>query len=55
VLFRSTSFNDNGEPIVETPADAVRALNSLDIDFLVIGKYAVIKTHKNIKKKVGYG
>ena len=51
----NTSFNDNGEPIVETPADAVRALNNLDIDFLVIGRYAVIKTHKNNKKKVGYG
>jgi carbamoyltransferase len=50
----NTSFNDNGEPIVETPQDAVRALNHLDIDFLVIGNYVVRKTHKNVKKRVGY-
>jgi carbamoyltransferase len=51
----NTSFNDNGEPIVETPADAVKALNNLDIDFLVIGTYAVRKTHKNTKKRIDYG
>jgi carbamoyltransferase len=50
----NTSFNDNGEPIVETPKDAVNAFNNLDIDFLVIGNYVVRKTHKNIKKKAGY-
>jgi carbamoyltransferase len=50
----NTSFNDNGEPIVETPADAVRALNNLDIDFLVIGTYVVKKTHKNVKNRLGY-
>lgn len=50
----NTSFNDNGEPIVESPQDAVRALNHLDIDFLVIGNYVVRKTHKNVKKRIGY-
>jgi carbamoyltransferase len=50
----NTSFNDNGEPIVESPKDAVRALNNLDIDFLVMGTYVVRKTHKNVKKRVGY-
>jgi len=50
----NTSFNDNGEPIVETPRDAVNALNNLDIDFLVIGNFVVRKTHKNIKNKSGY-
>lgn len=50
----NTSFNDNGEPIVETPKDAVRAMNNLDIDFLVIGKYVVRKSHRNTKPKTGY-
>ena len=50
----NTSFNDNGEPIVESPKDAVRALNNLDIDFLVMGTYVVRKTHKNVKKRIGY-
>jgi len=50
----NTSFNDNGEPIVESPKDAVNAFNNLDIDFLVMGTYVVRKTHKNVKKRVGY-
>jgi carbamoyltransferase len=40
----NTSFNDNGEPIVETPEDAIRAFNNLDIDYLVIGNYIVKKS-----------
>jgi carbamoyltransferase len=35
----NTSFNDNEEPIVETPADAVRAFVRLDLDVLVIGRF----------------
>lgn len=50
----NTSFNDNGEPIVESPKDAVRAMINLDVDFLVIGNYVVRKTHKNVKPKIGY-
>lgn len=50
----NTSFNDNGEPIVESPKDAVKAMINLDVDFLVIGNYVVRKTHKNIKSKFGY-
>ena len=50
----NTSLNDNGEPIVETPKDAVKALINLDIDFLVIGNYVVRKTHRQLKSKVGY-
>lgn len=42
----NTSFNDNGEPIVETPEDAVRAFNNLDIDYLVIGNYVITKTKR---------
>lgn len=32
----NTSFNDNNEPIVETPADAVRCFLNTEIDLLVI-------------------
>ena len=39
----NTSFNDNGEPIVESPQDAIRSFNNMDIDYLVIGNYVVRK------------
>jgi carbamoyltransferase len=39
----NTSFNDNGEPIVESPQDAVRSFLNMDIDYLVIGNYVVRK------------
>lgn len=39
----NTSFNDNGEPIVESPTDAIRAFLNLDIDYLVIGNYVLTK------------
>jgi carbamoyltransferase len=42
----NTSFNDNGEPIVESPKDAVKALLNLDIDCLAIGDYLVYKKSK---------
>jgi carbamoyltransferase len=38
-----TSFNDNGEPIVCTPKDALRCFFSTGIDVLVIGNYVVRK------------
>lgn len=41
----NTSFNDNGEPIVESPEDAVKAFLNMDIDYLVIGNFIVSK-HK---------
>lgn len=43
----NTSFNDNGEPIVETPEHAINAFLNMDIDYLVIGNYIVNK--KDIK------
>lgn len=43
----NTSFNDNGEPIVETPEHAIAAFLKMDIDYLVIGNYIVNK--KDIK------
>lgn len=39
----NTSFNDNGEPIVETPKDAINSFLNLDIDYLIIDDYIVSK------------
>ena len=39
----NTSFNDNGEPIIETPQDAIRSFLNMDIDYLVIGNFLVRK------------
>jgi len=44
----NTSFNDNGEPIVESPKDAVSSFLNMDIDYLVIGNYIVSKPSKKI-------
>jgi carbamoyltransferase len=39
----NTSFNIMGEPIVHTPADAVRCFYGTGMDALAIGKYVVVK------------
>jgi len=39
----NTSFNDNGQPIVETPKDAIKTFKNIDLDYLVIGNYLVLK------------
>ncbi len=39
----NTSFNIRGEPIVCTPADALRCFMGTDIDFLAIGPFLVSK------------
>ncbi len=39
----NTSFNDNGEPIVESPKDAIKAFLNLDLDVLVLQDYLVLK------------
>ena len=39
----NTSFNDNGEPIVETPAHAIRCFQSTKIDALVCGNALLVK------------
>ncbi|MDM5335823.1 carbamoyltransferase C-terminal domain-containing protein [Fictibacillus enclensis] len=33
----NTSFNDNGEPIIESPNDAVECFLNIDLDYLVLG------------------
>tara|TARA_B100001250_G_scaffold397093_1_gene403835 strand:- start:368 stop:2095 length:1728 start_codon:yes stop_codon:yes gene_type:complete len=40
-ILLNTSFNDNGEPIVETPEDAINSFKKMDIDYLVIGNYII--------------
>ena len=39
----NTSFNDNGQPIVETPKDAIKTFKNIDLDYLVIGNCLVVK------------
>ena len=38
-----TSFNVAGEPIVETPEDAIRCFLSTDIDVLCIDRFLLSK------------
>ena len=35
-ILLNTSFNDNGQPIIETPQDAVDTFNKIDLDYLII-------------------
>ena len=42
-LVLNTSFNDAGEPIVETAADAFRTFRSTGLDALIIGDRAVFR------------
>ncbi|MBI2057840.1 MAG: hypothetical protein HYT63_02560 [Candidatus Yanofskybacteria bacterium] len=43
----NTSFNDSGEPIVETPKDAVRTFKSTNLDALIIGDYLLYASSSN--------
>lgn len=45
-ILMNTSFNDNGEPIVESPKDAILSFLNMDIDYLVMGDYIVSKQNK---------
>ncbi|HEY5170138.1 MAG TPA: carbamoyltransferase C-terminal domain-containing protein, partial [Acidimicrobiia bacterium] len=40
-LVLNTSFNGYGEPMVETPADAIEAMRSMSLDAVAIGDYLV--------------
>ena len=42
-ILLNTSFNDNGQPIIETPKDAIDTFDKIDLDYLVIGNYIVTK------------
>jgi carbamoyltransferase len=40
----NTSFNDNGEPIVESPNDAISCFLNIDLNYLVLDDYILKKT-----------
>jgi carbamoyltransferase len=42
----NTSFNTNGEPVVESPTDAIRTFHSSGLDALAIGSFLVEKKHQ---------
>ena len=44
----NTSFNDSGEPIVETPEDAIKTFKSTNIDALIIGGYLLLPNNDKI-------
>ena len=50
----NTSFNDAGEPIVETPLDAIIGILNMDMDYLVLGSRVIDakKLNKAIKPKL---
>ena len=45
-MLLDTSFNVAGQPIVETPEDAIKCFLSTDIDALGIGNYLLKKVKK---------
>ncbi len=49
-IILNTSFNDNGEPIIESPKDAISSFLRMDIDYLVIGNFILSKTVKKLFK-----
>ena len=42
-ILLNTSFNDNGQPIIETPQDAVDTFNKIDLDYLIINNFLISK------------
>jgi carbamoyltransferase len=47
----NTSFNIMGEPIIESPIDAIRCFFSTGLDYLVMGNYILSKNQReNIHK-----
>ena len=42
-ILLNTSFNDNGQPIVETPKQAIDTFKNIDLDYLCIGNYIINK------------
>lgn len=41
----NTSFNDSGDPIVETPADAIDCFKKSDLDCVIMEDVAILKPH----------
>lgn len=44
-VLANTSFNKNGQSIVETPSDAISAFKCMGLDFLILGNYLIYKQH----------
>ena len=42
-ILLNTSFNDNGQPIIETPKQAIDTFKNIDLDYLVIGNTIINK------------
>ncbi|MDD3607196.1 MAG: carbamoyltransferase C-terminal domain-containing protein [Candidatus Moranbacteria bacterium] len=40
-MVMNTSFNMAGEPIVETPLDAIRTFSDMNLDYLICGNYII--------------
>ena len=49
----NTSFNIQGEPVVESPQDAIRCFFSTGLDALVIGNFLLAKKDSKVKSNVG--
>jgi len=47
-LLINTSFNRSGEPIVESPLDALKCFRQMELDCLVIGDLLIRKKEKNV-------
>jgi carbamoyltransferase len=50
----NTSFNVRGEPIVNTPSDAINCFMSTELDKLVIGNFYLDKKSQNLALKKNY-
>lgn len=48
-VIMNTSYNVNGEAIVETPQDAIEAFLFMDIDYLAIGDFLISKVENPLK------
>ena len=51
-MLLNTSFNRSGEPIVETPKDAISCFKAIDIPFLVMEEYLIAKDSRMINTLV---
>ena len=50
----NTSFNIRGEPIVESPNDAIRCFFGTDLDYLVIGNFIISKLNQSSNHNINY-
>lgn len=48
----NTSFNDNGEPIVESPKDAIDCFLRIDLDVLVLDRFILRKVSRKQESRV---